>query len=512
MKKLFPLLFLLLFSVNAQAANMAYMHTEEDDSNIVIHIYPVGEPENLLTVFDFSTGAFKFDFYFGRNGTSVSSVVDASHYRIIRENPTHNNAIYFWPTALGAGHTAGSIFVPSSKSGGYLYGSVNVCDNAIHHIVVERTAEGRLSITIDGTEDVAYESDTYDWGTSVGMHLLQTAIGYIGTLKIYKAGTLVSDTPFSSDFLDDSINNLYVEVEPEATIVDCPPTTYAVTYNGNGNTGGTVPVDGALYPTGYSAVTVLGNPGSLTRTDYNITGWGTVADGSGTNYTTGQTFTITSNVTLYAQWWHVPITSTTTISAGNQDATYFDMTEDAFYTNVADSLVGNDAEIIGKATEYGITELDSCLQFPLASPIPAGATITAATLEVYETDIGLGTTFNVRMRLEKSVNPAAFSDLANYNSRKTNLTTAYVDRTTALSEIGYTNIGDLKTALQEVLTLGEISSVAVFINDNGSADLSAMVFEGKEMEDGTSPAKLNISYTYSAPAPAAAKRAPWRLQ
>jgi hypothetical protein len=193
-------------------------------------------------------------------------------------------------------------------------------------------------------------------------------------------------------------------------------------------------------------------------------------------------------------------TSTTTISAGNQDATYFDMDEDAFYTNVSDSLVGYDLVLIGKATEYGINESDSCLQFPLSSPIPAGATITAAPLEVNGKDIGFGTTFNVRMKLEKSVNPAAFSDLANYNSRKTNLTTAYVDRTTAITQNVYNNIGDLKDALQEVLALGEISSVAVFLMDNGSTDMNAMPFQGAE-DDDPHPAKLNISYTYSAPSP-----------
>ena len=80
-----------------------------------------------------------------------------------------------------------------------------------------------------------------------------------------------------------------------------PTATNAVTYNGNGNTGGSAPVDGYSPYTNSATVTVLG-AGSLTKTGYTLTNWNTVANGSGTSYATNATFTITSNVTLYAQW------------------------------------------------------------------------------------------------------------------------------------------------------------------------------------------------------------------
>jgi len=84
-------------------------------------------------------------------------------------------------------------------------------------------------------------------------------------------------------------------------------TTYTVTYNGNGSTSGTVPVDTTNYETGYT-VTVLGNTGSLARTGYTFAGWNTAADGSGVTYTFGQEFVMgAANVTLYAKW-----TTTTT--------------------------------------------------------------------------------------------------------------------------------------------------------------------------------------------------------
>ncbi len=82
-------------------------------------------------------------------------------------------------------------------------------------------------------------------------------------------------------------------------------TTYSVTYDGNGNTGGTAPVDTSEYTEG-SSVTILG-AGNLTRTDYTFTGWNTESDGSGTNYAIGTTLVMgNSNVVLYAKWTQNP--------------------------------------------------------------------------------------------------------------------------------------------------------------------------------------------------------------
>jgi uncharacterized repeat protein (TIGR02543 family) len=80
-----------------------------------------------------------------------------------------------------------------------------------------------------------------------------------------------------------------------------PSGTYTVTYLGNTNTGGSVPAGVTSYASG-SSVTILGNSGTLARTGYQFGGWNTAADGSGTNYVGGDTFNITQNTTLYANW------------------------------------------------------------------------------------------------------------------------------------------------------------------------------------------------------------------
>ena len=78
--------------------------------------------------------------------------------------------------------------------------------------------------------------------------------------------------------------------------------TYTVSYNDNISTVGTAPVDSNKYITGFP-VTVSGNTGGLYKTDYTFTGWNTLANGTGTAYIPGDTFTMGSaNVILYAKW------------------------------------------------------------------------------------------------------------------------------------------------------------------------------------------------------------------
>ena len=102
--------------------------------------------------------------------------------------------------------------------------------------------------------------------------------------------------------------------------------TFTVSYNGNGATGGSAPVDGNKYQAG-ATVTVLGNTGNLANTGYTFVGWNTVANGSGTEYTAGGTFTMGSaNLTLYAQWSQQGSTYTVTYN-GNGIASGFGVSD-----------------------------------------------------------------------------------------------------------------------------------------------------------------------------------------
>lgn len=83
------------------------------------------------------------------------------------------------------------------------------------------------------------------------------------------------------------------------------PATYRVTYDANGGTG-SVPTDAHSYAQA-AIVTVPGNTGNMAKPGYftgcSFAGWNTKADGSGTSYAEGTTFSVGSaDVILYCVW------------------------------------------------------------------------------------------------------------------------------------------------------------------------------------------------------------------
>jgi uncharacterized repeat protein (TIGR02543 family) len=85
--------------------------------------------------------------------------------------------------------------------------------------------------------------------------------------------------------------------------VSCVPALFVsyVTYDGNGSTGGTIPVD----PVGYrkGATVAVMDAGSLARAGYTFDCWNTAADGSGIACEAGSTMVIDrDDITLFAQW------------------------------------------------------------------------------------------------------------------------------------------------------------------------------------------------------------------
>jgi len=80
--------------------------------------------------------------------------------------------------------------------------------------------------------------------------------------------------------------------------------SYTVTYNANGATSGTAPesqtkIDG-------TSLTLASNSGNLARPGYRFVGRNTAADGSGTSYVAGASYTNNASVTLYTKWYAWP--------------------------------------------------------------------------------------------------------------------------------------------------------------------------------------------------------------
>ena len=155
------------------------------------------------------------------------------------------------------------------------------------------------------------DSNSYSAGDMVTVlgntgNLVRTGYTFLGWSTRYDAtsATYVA----GSTFVINSNVTLYAVWQQNSSD---PSTTYKVTYNGNGNAGGTAPVDSNSYSAG-DMVTVQGNTGNLVRTNYTFLGWATSASGA-VAYTSGQSFIINSNVTLYAVWSQNPDTTTFTV-------------------------------------------------------------------------------------------------------------------------------------------------------------------------------------------------------
>ena len=81
-------------------------------------------------------------------------------------------------------------------------------------------------------------------------------------------------------------------------------TKYTITYDANGGSGAP-----ASQIKGVNESITLSTT-KPTRTYYNFSRWNTKADGSGKSYDTGDTYSTNANLTLYAQWYGIPVTVT----------------------------------------------------------------------------------------------------------------------------------------------------------------------------------------------------------
>jgi uncharacterized protein (TIGR02145 family)/uncharacterized repeat protein (TIGR02543 family) len=77
---------------------------------------------------------------------------------------------------------------------------------------------------------------------------------------------------------------------------------YTLTYLGNGNGAGAVPIDTGIYLQN-GVIAVKGNEGSLTRTGYIFSGWTSIQNGSGKAYLQNDTLIAgLTNIQLFAKW------------------------------------------------------------------------------------------------------------------------------------------------------------------------------------------------------------------
>lgn len=244
----------------------------------------------------------------------------APGYAAVAGDSTLNGATkmgtaFHFPISIPAGSTIDSaklLFYLYDMGGGMGLGGASLActlsfdkDNAstlVSSVEDYNTRTRTASIAVTGTYTQAYQ-ESGDIKT--------------GLQEAADLGEISALTVFLEDRDDSSGDNNFLYIIPSGAVefftllgvsYSAGVSTYTVTYDGNGNTGGSVPVDASSPYDENDTVTVLGNTGSLVKTGYTFDGWNTAADGSGTDYAPAATFQMpASNTTLYAQWAAVPL-------------------------------------------------------------------------------------------------------------------------------------------------------------------------------------------------------------
>ncbi|MCC3372633.1 InlB B-repeat-containing protein [Cohnella sp. REN36] len=181
-----------------------------------------------------------------------------------------------WNTAAGGGGTS---YAPGST---FVMGAAGVT-------LYAKWKANSYTVSFNSNGGSAVGSQTSTYGSTASEPAAPTKTGYTFD-GWYADSGLSAPYAFTTPITGDT--QLYAKWKANS---------YAVAYDGNGSTGGSVPTGGSYdYSTN---VPVAGNTGNLVKTGHSFAGWNTKADGSGTSYGPGDTFAMgAAGVTLYAKW------------------------------------------------------------------------------------------------------------------------------------------------------------------------------------------------------------------
>lgn len=202
----------------------------------------------------------------------------------------------------------------------YYFKSVatNATGSSTYGTYVSATPAGVL-VTYNATTNggtTATASATYNKPTALTLPIA-TKTGYVfsGWYTASTSGTLIGGS--GASYTPTSAVTLYAQFSG---------IQYTISYNGNGNGGGTVPVSGT-FETGGSAYTILGGTNPPTRVGYTFDGWYTTSTGSGgTTYAVGASYSTTANLSLFAKWSAKTHTVTYALDSGSSSASTTQLT------------------------------------------------------------------------------------------------------------------------------------------------------------------------------------------
>lgn len=262
-------------------------------------------------------------------------------------------------TATSAAYSAGATYTPTAAITLYAVWTANKLRLAYNPNGGTPTASGyslNSSGFITNGTTVYFQTRNYG-GSKVNLYdaatfgLTKTGYTFDGNWYLYNSTDGITSTAKNqsvdyeiADFYDysDKTKNINNTATTSCYLyAGWTPNTYAVTYNANGGTGapsaqtktyGTALTLSSTKPTKSSTtaatytVTFDANSGTTTKasqsakktTSYTFSKWNTASDGSGTNYSSGGSYTANAAATLYAQYTSSTSTESVTLPTAAQ--------------------------------------------------------------------------------------------------------------------------------------------------------------------------------------------------
>ena len=199
----------------------------------------------------------------------------------------------------------------------------------------------------DTSGSVPVDENQYEEGAEVTIH------GNTGDLeKADHTFLRWNDEPdgTGTDYVPGETVQITADIVLYARWVEDTAEIHTVTYDGNGAEDGTPPGE-TSYISG-EAVTVLGNTGGLEKAGYTFLRWNTEAGGGGAAYAPGESFVITGNVTLFAQWTEEP-TYTVTYDANGADGGSVPAAAHSYLEGEVVTVLGNTGELVKTDHTFG---------------------------------------------------------------------------------------------------------------------------------------------------------------
>lgn len=153
------------------------------------------------------------------------------------------------------------------------------------------------------TYTVTYDGNGSDGGTvptdASSPYFSGSTVTVLGAGTMTKTGNTFagwdSDNDGTANFTGSGSETFSISANTTLKAVWTPASGKTVTFNGNGNDGG------SMSPQTASSLTPL-TTNVFTRTGYSFAGWNTIAGGGGTPYDDGDDYNFSADITLYAQW------------------------------------------------------------------------------------------------------------------------------------------------------------------------------------------------------------------